>query len=152
MIDNDLCSVRKITELGFPRDELILRDNGVAVFKTEHGVFGQRAVKNVRTSLRVGGVLEFVERCPAIAGHCVVHIGVALRERAAPRILTAKPDRIAVQHQRAHRHCLAKRPIHGHFAGAHFCTPCELADHLRVDVKFVRNERDLVGDLFQGGR
>src|SRR4030095_16378326 len=84
LIDYDLGTVREITELSFPRNELVLSDDRVSVFETEHARFTKAAVKNIKPCVRIVLVLEVAKRRPSLARHCVVHRRMPLRKSSTP--------------------------------------------------------------------
>src|SRR4051812_16025759 len=64
---------------------------------------------------------------------------MSLAKGSAARILAAQPDPSALEHERTEGHCLRESPIHRQLAFAHFCAPCELANHFGIDMKTLRN-------------
>ena len=100
LVNDNLRAVGKIAELRFPQHQRVLRDDRIAVFKTENALFGQTAVENLKTRRRIFFDAKFRQRRPAFARLSVIHLRVTLRKRSASRILTAQANRFSVQNQR----------------------------------------------------
>lgn len=60
LVNNDLCTVGKITELGFPENQRMRFCKGDAVFKAKNTSFGQWRVENLKLGLTGTDVIERV--------------------------------------------------------------------------------------------
>src|SRR6266851_1447678 len=89
LVDNDLGAVGEIAELRLPQDQGAWLGEAVAIFETEHGRLGKRAVDDLEHRL-IGPYI--VERDVLVLALLVDQHGVALRERAAAAILPAQAD------------------------------------------------------------
>ena len=110
LVDNDLGTVGKITELGLPHAEHVRVIHGVAVIESQHGGLGKRAI--VDTEARLIG-REVLKRDVALPAHLVVEDGVSVAESASTAVLTGKADRYALQHEGTEGKCLAVGPVVG---------------------------------------
>src|SRR5687768_6975033 len=64
LIDDDLCTVREISELRFPCNKLIaFVADGIPVFEPEHSGFRKAAVENIEPSVTIAFAFQFAERC-----------------------------------------------------------------------------------------
>ena len=109
LVDHDLRAIGEIAELRFPENERARLRGAVAVFETEHGFFGKQRIDHFEFALTVADMgerhdsaLRFPDR-PAR--------DMALRERAARRILSGKTHRAAFIEQRAEGERFARRPV-----------------------------------------
>ena len=89
LVDDDLCAVGEVAELGFPEDEGFGVVAGVAVLVAEDGGLGQDGVVDLPAPLIRRDVGE---RRPADLGLGVDEDGVALVEGATLGVLTAEAD------------------------------------------------------------
>src|SRR3546814_5601135 len=57
LIDHDLRAVGEIAELGFPKHQRFGIGERIAVFETEHAIFGERRIEHLETAM-----LDVIER------------------------------------------------------------------------------------------
>src|SRR5215210_5721963 len=82
LIEYDLRAVAEVSELRFPQHERITGDNGIAVLESEHALFREGAIEDLKNGLLVLSAAKLRERRPGLPGLRVIHHGVALAERA----------------------------------------------------------------------
>ncbi len=94
LVDDHLAAVGEVAELRFPDDEPLGRVEAVAVLEPEHAGLAQRAIPDLEAG--AGGAGHLAQRHVPPTGLCVVHRGVTVTERSAPRVLSAQADRVLV--------------------------------------------------------
>ncbi|GIX20403.1 MAG: hypothetical protein KatS3mg120_2079 [Erythrobacter sp.] len=168
LIDHDLRAIGKVAELAFPQHQALGIGHGIAIFKAEHAIFGQRAVVHLEAAMRQGG-----ERHIFALGLLIHPHRVALREGAAARILARKPHPEALHHQAAEGERLGGGPVEALAGGKHLALggkhaleglvdlevggdfgehPAERVDHLGFDPGLDAAARGLgVGGLVEPG-
>src|SRR3546814_982583 len=87
LIDHDLRAVGEIAELGFPKHQRFGIGERIAVFETEHAIFGERRIEHLETAM-----LDVIERYMFVLVGLIDPHRVALREGAAPRILARSEE------------------------------------------------------------
>src|ERR1051325_3193829 len=70
-----------------------------------------------------------------------------LTECAAPGVLAAQTHARTFERERSKGNRFSEGPIYGHTSLAHFRAPRELAHHLWIQMKAVRNNGNLLRDL-----
>ena len=95
VVDDDLGTVGEVTELCLPRHERVLRFDGVAVFKSKRRVLREERVAHGEETGRV----HARERHELAAVLVVDQCGVAVRERAASRVLSRESNVRATEHE-----------------------------------------------------
>ncbi len=98
LVDNGAGAVGEVAELRFPEHQRIGRSQGITVFKTEHGIFGQQRVVDAHFPLLVAQAVEAVHFMVVVR---IENAGVAVAERAAFHILTAHAHVAAFEQYRA---------------------------------------------------
>ena len=98
LIDDALCAVDEVAELGFPEDKSFGVVAGVAVLEAESCGFGEERVVNFESALGGGHVSE---RREANFGLCVDEDGVALVEGAALGVLSGEANGGTVDEKRS---------------------------------------------------
>src|ERR1700733_12288973 len=117
LIDDDLRAVREIAELRFPKGQGMGVGNAIAVFKTEHAEFAERAIVNLERRLIF---IHELQRDVAMAILEIVKGKMPLAERAAAGILTAQTHRHLLENQTAECDRLRESPIHRSVIGERF--------------------------------
>jgi len=108
LIDDDLGSVAKVTELGLPDDEAVGTLEGVAVFEAEDSVLREGAVDDVEVALVGRDVLE---RGEGLLGLLAVDDGVTVVEGSALAILSGETHVVALSEEGAKGKSLSESPI-----------------------------------------
>ena len=128
LVDQHLGAVGEVAELGLPDHERVAPRDRVAVLEAEAGRLRERRV--VHLEARLGG-REVLHRRVALARVHVVQHEVAMRERAALRVLAGQAYGDPVRQQRAEGERLGVAPIDGAVAdrGA---SPLQLRPQLRM--------------------
>ena len=85
LIDDDLRTVGKIAELGFPDHQCVRIGRRVTVLEAEYGLFRQKGIDHFEARLILGQELQ---RLVNFAGFLVVYRGVAMKEGAALTVLS----------------------------------------------------------------
>ncbi len=139
-------AIGEVAELRLPQDERGRVGEAVAVFEADHGRFRERAVDDLER--RLSGA-DMVDRDVAFFGLLVDQHGVAMREGAAPAVLTGHPDMGPLGAQRGDRQRLGGRPVDA-FAGFDRGALCfQLAGDLGVEAKALRHRHEAAPDLPQ---
>ena len=89
LVDDHLCAVGEIAELGFPDGQAVRGLDGVAVLETKDCRFGQHAVEN--PEMRSSGLYRGEGQVHGAVFH-VIEGCMALAEGSAPGILPGKAD------------------------------------------------------------
>ena len=100
LVDHDLCTVGKVTELRLPDHQRVRVVRGIAVFEAEHRLFGQDRVDHHERRLVVGHVLQGnVGAFVVLLTTLVVNHGMAVGESAAAAVFTRQTHREPAGHQ-----------------------------------------------------
>ncbi len=152
LVDHHLGAVDEVAELRFPDHQRVRIGRRVAELEGQHGLLGQQRVDDDERRLLVGDVLQRrVGAGVELLAVLVVQHRVAVRERAAARVLARQADRIAAGHQRRERHVLAHAPVDVDLAPAHRGA---VGDHLldqRVQLEVARDRGDAFGQALELG-
>ena len=148
LVDDDLCTVDEVAELGFPHHECLLVLVGVAVLETERRVFAEQAVVHPEAGLPAG---QGCNRYPRLLVLVVDERGVALAEGAAAAVLAGEANRSAFGHQRTHRQQLGRGPIRLALLVVGRRTASELTRQLRVRCEPLRVGRQVIEDRIERG-
>ena len=135
LVEYDLRAVGKITELGFPDHQRIGFGTGIAVVKSQHGLFGECRVDGQERRLSLTDVLQ---RQVGITVILVVDHGMTMEKSPAAAVLAGNTYRETGVEQG----CVCKgfgiTPVHFQFAGAHLLAVLDDPRHCRVQGEMIR--------------
>ncbi len=131
LVNDDLCTVGKITELGFPQNQRMRFGKGDAIFEAQNTGFGQGRVEDFKLGLAGTDVVERGVFC--LVG-LIDQFCVTLREGAALAILTGQTHRCAFAHQGAECEGFTGCPVDAFAGFEHLGLGLELAQDFLVDV------------------
>ena len=137
LVDDDLRGVGEVAELRLPDDELVGSVEGVAVLEAEDARLAEGRVVDLEAAdAAVRRVPEMGERRVRLAGLGVEEDRVPVREGAAPRVLPADADAVALEEDRRERQVLGGAPVErrGPAIGA-LAALLEDLEHLGVGVE-----------------
>ncbi len=131
LIDDRLCPVREVAELGFPQHERFRASHRVAVLEAHRRELAQQRVVDVEGAGAVLG-LQRLQRGVVLATVPVDQNGVPLAEGTAPAVLPGKADGPAVEQDRAEGDGLGARPV-DRPSRDHLCPALELRAQPRMN-------------------
>ena len=108
LVDHDLGAVHEVAELCLPRDERVLRHDGVAVLEAQRGVLREQGVVHPEPAL-VGA--QVAEGCVVDPGVVADEHGMALRKGSPTGVLPREADVGAPQKDRSEGERLPQRPV-----------------------------------------
>src|SRR4249919_4139536 len=108
LVDRHLRAVDEVAELRLPADEGLGRGHRVAVLEREAGRLGERRVVDLE---RRGRLAEVLDRREELSVLRVVQNEVAVRERAARRVLAGQPYRNPLDEQAREGELLPLAPV-----------------------------------------
>ena len=153
LVDEHLRAVGKVTELRFPDDEGARIVGCVAVFKAQHGFFGEDGVDDGEGGLIGRNVLQRdVGAHVELVAVLIVQHRMAMHEGAAAAVFARQAHGIAPGHERGKGHVLAHAPVHIDFAPAHGGAVFQHFFHQRVHAEFLGHGGDALGQAFPLGR
>src|SRR5690606_4986064 len=97
LVDDDLSTVGKISELRLPHDQNVRVEDGVAVLEADHRHLREWRVVHLEGGLRLRNRPDYIER---LAGGGVVDDEVAMAEGAALHVLPREADGDAFGNER----------------------------------------------------
>lgn len=149
LIDDDLRTIGKVTELRLPHDERIRVGQGISELESKHSVLTQRRVTHGVVGLIHRQLVQRYQRIQVL--RLVVQHVMSVRERASLDVLAAKAYVGAFDEQRAERDGLTDSPVGfallDHFA-ARVEDTLETCVHREVSL-FGRHLRELLTDFQQ---
>ncbi len=146
LVDDHLCAVDEIAELGFPDSDRIGLGQRIAILEPEHRLFGKQRVDDLVARLIVR---EIVERSECGFVFLIVEHRMALRERAALDILPRKADRVTIIEKRSESQRLGGGPVDALALGNHLLAVVEEPLDGAVGMKIARNRRQLLAKRFE---
>ena len=152
LVNHDLRTIGKIAELCFPDHHGTWIVGCVAIFKGQHGFFGQDRVDHDKRCLVVSHVLQrhIGARIPLLAALVMNH-RMAVRERSTSAVFSGQTHWIAAGNEGSKRHVLAHSPVHRHIATTHgSAVVIDFLDEI-VWRYGCRNSGDLFGQTFPLG-
>ena len=141
LVDDDLRAVHEVAELGLPDDERVRARDRVAVLEAETAGLGERRVVDLERRDRVRQMLD---RRVLGARLRVVEDEVAVRERAALRVLARDSHGRALLDQAPERERLGERPVDPAVGTEHVAAALELGQELGMNREVRRDDQELV--------
>ncbi|KAH3659666.1 hypothetical protein OGATHE_005711 [Ogataea polymorpha] len=108
LVNNDLCSVGKITELSLPNNKCVWRSQGVSVFESHHTVLRKRRVADHKVSLVFVEVFQWNVGLLVLL---VVQNSVSLRESTSFHILSRHTNVVSFHSQRTKGQRFTSGPV-----------------------------------------
>ena len=148
LVDDGLCTVDEVTELGFPDHQGVWVTHGVAVLEAHRSELGQCGVVGAEGTTVAGFLSQLLQWVVAIQILVIEQHCVTLGEGTAEGILTDQADQLAALGQRAEGDELTEAPVDVALLG-HFLALLDHWGHAWVDLQVVRRVVELVADLGQ---
>ena len=146
LVKEDLRPVREVAKLRFPEGQAVRIGQRIAVLIAKHRLFGEKRVDDFIVCLAFA---QIVERRVARARFLIDEVAVALREGAAPGILTREADRETLIEQGRKGKMFCRRPIEALAGLDRFAAAIDDPAKRLVNVDILRDRRDRLAELFQ---
>mmetsp|Transcript_13546 Transcript_13546/g.32144 ORF Transcript_13546/g.32144 Transcript_13546/m.32144 type:complete len:542 (-) Transcript_13546:1424-3049(-) len=161
LVDHDLSSVHKVTELSLPKNEAVGVLQTVPVLETKDSKLGEDRVTSNEAGLRIGtnqlllrgGHVQIlgqgVERGVLLLGVLILHNSVAMTERTTLHILTGDANMVAFDEKGAKGHGLRRAPVDASPFLGHLTSRLEDFSHLPVQLEPLWHAPGLHSDHLQ---
>ena len=146
LVDKNLRAIGEIAELGLPQHKRFGFGERITVFEADHGRLREKRIGNLELRLARP---DMIEHNSALLAFLIDQGRMALRERAARRILAGQAHWKAFVEQRAESQRLGGCPIDSLAGLHHLAFGAELAGDGAVNVEIFRHGADGAPDRLQ---
>src|SRR5690606_11700051 len=153
LVDDNLCAIDEIAELGFPDGKRVGFCCSVTIFKRQDRLFGQYRVDNGKRRLLFGHILQgnIGTVVPAVT-LLVVQYGMSVRKGAATGVLPGNAHGIARRHKSCERQMFAHTPVEASLAAGHLEAVVQQLVDQRMNGKAFGDRGDFFANAGQLGQ